>query len=273
MRGWVVAALGWAGCVGSAPAQGLSPVVDSSGLPYELFLPNEASSPAPHPVLVFLHGRGESGAFDVTNAQSLPLQLLQNESFAATFPFIVVVPQCPSSCAMHNGWAPRVLQTVTKIVTDTVVPKYQGDPHRVYLAGQSMGGHGSWMYGAQQQGFFAAVVVVCGYSRSAEERATIAERLTARPTPTAVFHSADDIVIPVFASDEMVQALKDRGHTDVRYTRYAHAPGPPMPEFADLQGHGSYELAFRDATLYAWLLARRCDSCGSASAAWVPLGR
>ena len=40
-----------------------------------------------------------------------------------------------------------------------------------------------------------------------------------------------------------------RGQSELVYVRYANAPGPPMPEYAHLIGHGSYELAFRDATL------------------------
>ena len=41
----------------------------------------------------------------------------------------------------------------------------RGDPTRVYLTGQSMGGHGAWMFAAQQPRFFAAVAVVCGYAQ------------------------------------------------------------------------------------------------------------
>ena len=80
---------------------------------YELFLPKNWASPHPQkagqqsfPVLVFLHGRGESGGFEVTNAQSLPLQLLSNSSFAESCPFIVVIPQCPWRCATANHWLP-----------------------------------------------------------------------------------------------------------------------------------------------------------------------
>ena len=48
----------------------------------------------------------------------------------------------------------------------------------------------------------------------------------------------------------------------LRYVRYEHAPGPPISEFAGLVGHGSYELAYRDAGLYSWLLSLECARCG-----------
>lgn len=237
-------------------------------LPAELFLPASWSRDgAPAPLLVFLHGRGESGAFDVTNAQSLPLQLLANASFAAAFPCAVLVPQCPEECAEDNGWSDAVLAAVTALVA-TLGRELNLDARRTYLAGQSMGGNGAWLFAAQQRRLFAATVVVCGYAQR-REAPLVAERL--RRDPVAIYHSADDVVIPVEASDEMDRLLLAAGSDSVRYTRYEHAPGPPMPEYAHLRGHGAYELAFRDASLYAWLLNQSCAECGPDKTLWRPL--
>ena len=264
--------------------------------PYELFLPKSPPPPgAKSPILVFLHGRGESGAFDVTNAQSLPLQLLTNSSFFATFPFVVLVPQCPEACLRdENGWPDAVLQGVARLVGE-VASTHGGDLARVYLAGQSMGGHGAWRFAAQQKNLFAAVVVVCGYGGSLRDQQRIAERLVRSGTAVGVVHAADDSVIAVDESDAMVQAIQGLLHSAraeggtklanevvrpssnppsndhlLRYWRYAHAPGPPMAEYSHLVGHGSYELAFRDPGLYAWLLRHACVKCAAAAAAGVP---
>jgi predicted peptidase len=87
-----------------------------------------------------------------------------------------------------------------------------------------MGGNGAWVYAAQQPRLFAAIAVVCGY---AQESTPIARRVVAGQTAVLVCHSADDSVIPVSASDEMVQALTDRGQPArmLKYVRYEHAPG------------------------------------------------
>ena len=247
------------------------------GLHFELFLPAAWTAAEHHPVLVFLHGRGESGGFDVTNAQSLPSLLLNNRSFAASFPFVTVVPQCPSQCAMANHWSPHILQSISALLFEFVLSPngLGGDAERVYLAGQSMGGHGAWMYAAQQPRLFAALVVVCGYLQGRRETREVMQRLAHDRLPVAVFHAADDVVIPVDASDDAVAALRASGYSDhettagshrssgriVRYTRYDHAPGPPMAEYAHLLGHGSYELAFRDPALYRWLLSHSCRTC------------
>lgn len=48
-----------------------------------------------------------------------------------------------------------------------------------------------------------------------------------------------------------------------------------MPQFSHLQGHGSYEIAFRHRATFEWLLSHRCLHCDPAAAvrgnAWVSL--
>ena len=122
------------------------------------------------------------------------------------------------------------------------------------LAGQSMGGNGAWlMYedrttrpemsrrtntrdafldfslkpgprrGAKYGEFFAAIVVVCGYARGHREANKVASAIANAKVPVLVVHSADDVVIPVSAADEMVQALKKHGASNVEYWRYETA--------------------------------------------------
>jgi predicted peptidase len=97
-----------------------------------------------------------------------------------------------------------------------------------------------------------------------------------RPIPIWVFHSAYDVVIPFDAADSVVKAIKsDRDQLaqasppELRFTRYAHAPGPPMPEYAHLKGHGSYELAFRDPEVFSWLEKARCRACDGSQQIWT----
>lgn len=51
--------------------------VDGTLLKYEIFVPTSCTLPCGKaPVLIFLHGRGESGGFEVTNAQVISALLL-----------------------------------------------------------------------------------------------------------------------------------------------------------------------------------------------------
>lgn len=119
---------------------------------YELFIPNSCGGTNGRPicnkapVLVFLHGRGESGSYDVTNAQSLPWLLQKNNSFMAEFGFITAIPQCPLHCAEINMWDSLVLRSITSLVDNFLLGDViGGDRSRVFLTGQSMGGNGAWV--------------------------------------------------------------------------------------------------------------------------------
>lgn len=74
-----------------------------------------------------------------------------------------------------------------------------------------------------------------------------------------VFHAATDAIVPVDHSDAMVEQLKSVGNSNVQYVRYEEAPGLPGYGPAG-QGHASYELAFKEERLYAWLLEQRLGS-------------
>ena len=91
---------------------------------------------------IFHHGVPQTKAH---SQLSLPSLLLGNASFAAAFPFIVLMPQCPAECLEMNRWIPEVLADVDTVL-DKIRSAYHGDPKRTVLTGQSMGGHGIWLY-------------------------------------------------------------------------------------------------------------------------------
>lgn len=140
------------------------------------------------------------------------------------------------------------------------------DPTRILLTGQSMGGGGLYRYAMARPRLFAALVPVCAAIRPTAELAS-GVCCEAGPAggccpPLWAFHGKNDGSVTVEATDEMVELLNGlkRGQL-VKYTRYDWAPPPPMPEYASMEGHGSYELAYRDAALYSWLLEQRCALC------------
>jgi predicted peptidase len=247
---------------------------DPRTLPYQLFVPlaptplDDARGGASRtrPLLVFLHGAGD-GPFEEMNRQSLPGLLLRNRTFASTFRFVALFPcsMCASSATGGRGWGSDSFERVDRLIQMLI--QTQGvDPARIHLTGQSMGGGGLWRYAAARTKLFAALAPVCAAMRPSAEtaRALCCEGGPAAGCcpPVWAFHGANDGSVPVGASDEMVRLLRAAGRgQDVRYTRYAAAPPPPMDEYAHMTGHGSYELAYREPTLYAWLAAQRCDAC------------
>jgi predicted peptidase len=100
----------------------------------------------------------------------------------------------------------------------------------------SMGGYGAFDAAQRRPELFAAVVSVCGAGDPAKAR-DIAH------VPVWAFHGADDDVVPVSGSREMVAALKAAG-AGPRYTEYAGV------------GHDSWSAAFAEEGFWDWVFAR-----------------
>ena len=114
---------------------------------YLLFLPpGYEKSKQRWPLILFLHGSGESG----TNLAKVKTEGLPKivESMP-DFPFILVSPQ-----SAGRGWNSDTLNALL----DDVIHKCRVDKHRIYLTGLSMGGSGTWMLAAAHPERFAAIV-------------------------------------------------------------------------------------------------------------------
>ena len=203
-------------------------VGDSGSIPYLLYLPKEYSSkPGKWPLMLFLHGRGESdGPLAIVKKWGPPRFIDHGEDY----PFIVVSPQCPRS----QSWPQPKEQALLLALLDHIAKEYSVDSDRVYLTGLSMGGFGSWRLAADHPERFAAVVPICGAGRVED-----AERL--KQLPIWVWHGADDHTVPVARSEEMVKAIMDAGSTTIRFTTLEGI------------GHNSWEAAYASPDLYQWL--------------------
>lgn len=195
-------------------------------LDYLLFLPEGyAKSRKRWPLMLFLHGAGESG----TNLEKLkvlgPPKIVESKP---DFPFILVSPQSP-----HGGWDPDTLNALL----DNVMRKYRVDKDRVYLTGASMGGSGTWHLAAAYPEKFAAIAPVCGHGDPAD-----AKQLAR--IPIWVFHGANDHVVPVERDEEMVNAIRAAGG-NVKFTVYPDA------------GHNVWTVTYDNPELYQWLLKQK----------------
>lgn len=178
------------------------------------------------PLMLFLHGAGESGeSLAKVKANGPPKLIAGNER---AFPCIVVSPQSPG-----RGWNPDYLAALL----DDICATYRVDPERIYLTGLSMGGYGSWMLAAAQPNRFAAIVPICGGGNPADAD-------TLKGIPIWVFHGAEDKTVKLENSTKMVDALKAVG-SDVKFTVY---PGV---------GHDSWTETYANPELYDWLFAQK----------------
>jgi predicted peptidase len=195
-------------------------------LDYLLFLPQGyETSRQRWPLMLFLHGAGESG----TNLAKVkihgPPKIVESKP---DFPFILMSPQSPG-----RGWNSDALNALL----DNVIRKYRVDKHRIYLTGLSMGGYGTWSLAAAHPERFAAIVPICGGGNPAD-----AKKLAA--LPIWVFHGAKDPTVPVERSREMVEAIKAAGG-NVKFTEYPEAK------------HDCWTETYDNPELYQWLLAQK----------------
>jgi predicted peptidase len=203
-------------------------ITTTVGAAYLLYLPEGyGEEPDRHwPLILFLHGRGESGSnLDRVKRHGLARRL--DEGLA--LPAIVVSPQCPAG----GWWTTDVLSALL----DEVSERYVVDPDRVYVTGLSMGGFGTWALALRYPDRFAAIAPVCGGGDPARA-------CTIRRLPVWAFHGAKDDVVAFEKSEEMVDALR-ACDGNVRFTVYPEAR------------HDSWTETYANPELYAWMLAQR----------------
>lgn len=193
---------------------------------YVYFPPDYQNTPdKKFPLLLFLHGGGESGAsLEMVRKNGLPKLV----SEGAEFPFLILAPQNPYK---KQWWNVRAVMTLL----EDIVSQYRVDTDRLYLTGLSRGGSASWEIAVQFPDTFAAMAVVCGMTP-----VPYAHWLN-KSMPIWVFHGTEDPVIPFSESSEMVEKLKEMGY-DVRLTAYQGV------------GHNSWERAYLTEDLYDWFL-------------------
>jgi predicted peptidase len=195
---------------------------------YLLYLPREygEENGTRWPLILFLHGSGERGT-DLSKVKAHGPPKLVSEG--QEMPFIIVSPQCPA----RSNWEPEALVELL----DQIVRKYAVDKDRIYLTGMSMGGAGTWALASAHPERFAAIAPVCGWGDPG-----MARRI--RAMPVWVFHGAEDDVVPLQASQEMVDALRQVGN-EARFTVYPDV------------GHDSWTQTYNDPALYEWFLSHR----------------
>lgn len=220
-----------------------------AGLPYLLALPI-AWQPRTElwPLLVYLHGAGESGSDPrglLSEGATGTPPVLSESKAAHLQPYIVASPNT------DQGWSSKRMATrVISLIDELVAMPLSVDPTRVILTGVSMGGAGTFSVAALHPHRFAAVIPVCG---AAPGDARWANRLRAKPV--WIWHGANDVIMPVEYSDAAAKQLEEAG-ASVKYTRLDSAPAPVgWPSYT---GHASWITAYAtESPLWPWLAQQR----------------
>jgi predicted peptidase len=213
---------------------------DGSVSPFVLFVPHGHDKAKPTPIILFLHGAGETkgskgGMMPIE--QGIGPHIKRIEAKGKPFPFLVVIPQAEVQQTKVPGrWHPENPDGQRALaMLDQVSREYGADPNRTYLTGLSMGGYGTWAIAAAHPTKFAAIAPICGGGdvKWAEKLKTL---------PCWCFHGVEDRAVPVKLSRDMIEAIKAAGGTP----RYSEMP---------YVGHNSWDAAYAHEELFTWLLS------------------
>ena len=200
---------------------------------YLLYLPKDYDEQESLPLMLFLHGRGESnGPISLVAKWGPPRIVGEGDDM----PYIIISPQCPRS----DNWSSEKQQQILIELLDSVSKEWKVDSNRVYLTGLSMGGFGSWQLAAKYPERFAAVVPICG-GMSVKH----AEAL--KNIPIWAFHGDKDPIVPIKRTADIVDAIKAAGGTSVRFTTLEEI------------GHNSWSSAYATPGLYRWIDRQRLE--------------
>ncbi len=204
---------------------------DKATVEYLLYLPPGYDEKERWPLMLFLHGRGESyGPLSLVSKWGPPKFAARGDDL----PYILVSPQCPGD----DSWSKPTQQARLVELLDAIVESYNVDQDQVHLTGLSMGGYGSWRLAADHPDRFAAVVPVCGGGDPDDAE-------TLKQLPIWVFHGDQDEAVPFSLSQEMVDAIQKAGGKSIRFTTLEHI------------GHNCWSAAYATPELYAWLSDQR----------------
>jgi predicted esterase len=219
--------------------------VAGAELGYIEYLPPDYGDDTLSPLILFLHGSGESGEGDPSSLGLLSRagipQVIVGDQWPDDRPFVVLAPQ-------HTKVAPTFCFTVEE-VTDFLafaLEHYRVDPARVYLTGLSCGAIAGWNYLAEHSNeVVAAAALIAGNGYAAVD--TLGCDLGA--VPIWAFHGADDEAVPPRGSTYPITFLDqctDPAPVDARLTVYPDV------------GHDSWTMTYHLSAgndIYSWFLS------------------
>lgn len=168
----------------------------------------------PKGLLIGMHGGGV-GSGDATSSASAMTGAASKLGWVAIFPEVLEKTE--------RGWTDSGTEEWVMDLIDAALHTWDIDPNKVYLAGHSMGGYGSWTLGAHHSDRVAALAPSAGapspiYNR--DDTINMIEKgvvLNLRNVPMVVFQSIDDPRVP---PDVNQAAVRDVEKAKEKYGGY-----------------------------------------------------
>lgn len=235
------------------------------GLPCRYWVPAGYDASKKYPLVLYMHGAGQSGTNNTSQVDewgNLPGGFLETAR-RAKYGYFFVAPQAPrpegADRWVNWDWS-QGSYDYTKVEESNSLKKamdivkwfraqYNIDPDRIYVAGESMGGFGTWDALARHPDVFAAGIPTDG-GGSPQAATTLATKAILSA------HFDGDGAVPVSSDQEMYQKLTSAG---ARQT-YLQIAG---------QNHGVAGVLAGDDTVYEWLFSQRKGAPSTAPLSFI----
>ena len=179
------------------------------------------------PLILFLHGGGESGDdLELVKKNGLTHEIENGRKV----PAIVLAPQNPNTKGLWDD-------VVLAAFLEAKIAELRVDESRIYLMGLSRGGHGVFRLAFQHPEKFAAAVVVCGGG-------PVSYAPWAKKVPFWFLHGDSDPLVPTAESERLSAAINAAGG-EAKLTIYPDTK------------HDAWSKAFADEALYEWMFSKK----------------
>lgn len=217
-------------------------------LPYRLVKPHNYNDNGneKYPVVLFLHGDGESGKDNKAQLRHFLWTFATPEN-REKYPCFIIAPQKPvvPGNPEATAWVDdRPVSVSWKLaasmkILERVQKTHAIDPARVYVVGISSGGNAVWDALVRFPEKFAAAVPIASFYEITDTRARIIGK-----TPVWAFNGDSDEEIPLIFTRLMMVNLR-RGSTGLKHTEFERT------------GHLCWDKVVTNPAFLPWLFAQK----------------
>lgn len=213
---------------------------------YRLRIPQKLEEGKKYPLLIWLHGVGESGDDNISQLSHME-PLIPFIEGPTQRDFFILATQCPkdnrhwgrSSTTEGKGDAPM---TIAMEILGDAIKKYPVDEQAISVFGFSSGGYGVWSMGRAYPGRFAALIPVsCNPHRDMHKYVVNYE------TSVWTFNYSKDGGVVLPRVQEEIEGIHNKGGTAYMTT-------------FESGGHQVWRNALLETPLIDWLMWVRLDS-------------
>ncbi len=212
---------------------------DKAEIKFRLHVPKNIKPGKKYPLVIHLHGAGESGNDNMRSLAHLhsilPILLGPEQ-----LDFFMLVTQCPQD---NQSWSFRAEKDgnldIAVAATDHIVQNYPIDTNRVSVFGLSSGGYGIWQWLAKEPNRFAAAVpTACSFSGNYSAINHLQQ------TSVWTFINKGDGGIAVPPIYNAVRIFEQVGG-QMKLTRF------------DQGGHAAWRPAMGEYNCFSWMIAQK----------------